>query len=258
MIFLFRLRSLRPPRVVKSLRHWRGSPIAIALAGAALLAGLVFSHIEIRTDMTDFLPRGRSDAARLMLEELRSGAATSLVILGIEGAPVDVLARISRDMTGALDRSGQFALVSNAGGDLAGSADQQVLFRHRYLLSSVTTPEAFTVPMLRDDMQRLLRGLQSSAAPLVQQFGTADPPGAFLAIARAWAGASKVRSVHGVWFAPERDRALILARTRAGGMDIAGQDAVYAAIRQAFAGAEPGNAQIVDRRSRRVRAGGRS
>ena len=75
-------------------------------------------------------------------------------------------------------------------------------------------------------MQRLLRGLQSSAAPLVQQFGTADPPGAFLAIARDWVGASKVRSVHGVWFAPERDRALILARTRAGGMDIAGQDAV--------------------------------
>ena len=236
---------MKPPRVVKSLRHWRGSPIAIALAGVALLAGVVFSHIEIRTDMTDFLPRGRSDAARLMLDELRSGAATGLIILGIEGAPVDALARISRNMTGALDRSGQFALVSNAGGDLAGSADQQVLFRHRYLLSSVTTPEAFTVPMLRDDMRHLLRGLQSSAAPLLQQFGTADPPGAFLAIARAWAGASKVRSVHGVWFAPERDRALILARTRAGGMDIAGQDAVYAAIRQAFAVAEPGNARLL-------------
>jgi predicted exporter len=51
--------------------------------------------------------------------------------------------------------------------------------------------------------------------------------------------------VQGVWFAPERDRALILARTRAGGMDIAGQDAVYAAIRQAFAGAEPGNARLL-------------
>ena len=93
---------------------------------------------------------------------------------------------------------------------LLGSAEQQLLFSHRYLLSSVTTPEAFTVVALHDDMQRLLRGLQSSAAPLVQQFGAADPPGAFLAIARDWRGASKMRSVHGVWFAPERDRALIL------------------------------------------------
>ena len=216
-----------------------------ALAGAALLTGLVFSHVEIHTDMTDFLPQGRSDAARLMLQELRSGVATSLVMLGIEGSPPDALARISRDVTNALDRSGQFAFVSNGADRLLGSAEQQLLFSHRYLLSSVTTPEAFTVPALHDDMQRLLRGLQSSAAPLVQQFGSADPPGAFLAIARDWRGISKMRSVHGVWFAPERDRALILARTHAGGLDIAGQDAVTAAIRQAFTDAEPGNARLL-------------
>jgi predicted exporter len=230
---------------LRLLRQWHGLPIAAALAGAALLAALVFSHVDIRTDMTDFLPRGRSDAARLMLEELRTGAATTLVTLGIEGAPPDALAQISRDMTNALDQSGQFAFVNNGGGDLAGSADQQFLFSHRYLLSSITTPEAFTVAALREDMQRLLRGLQSSAAPLLQQFGAADPPGAFLAVARDWIGASKVRKVDGVWFAPERDRALILARTRAGGMDIVGQDAVDAAIRQAFAAANPGSAKLL-------------
>jgi predicted exporter len=216
-----------------------------ALAGAALLIALVFGHVAIRTDMTDFLPHGRSDAARLMLQELRSGTATSLIILGIEGTPPDALARISRDMTDALDRSGQFAFVSNGGDHLLGSAEQQLLFSHRYLLSSVTTPEAFTVPALHDDMQRLLRELQSSAAPLVQQFGAADPPGTFLAIAHDWGGFNKMRNVHGVWFAPERDRALILARTRAGGLDIAGQDAVSAAIRQAFADAKPGNARLL-------------
>src|SRR5580692_1490472 len=120
-------------------RQWRGLPIAAAVACAGLLAGLVFSHVEIRTDMTDFLPRGRSDAARLMLEELRTGATTTLVTLGIEGVPPDALARVSRDMANALERSGQFAFVNNGGGDLAGSADQQFLFSYRYLLSSVTT-----------------------------------------------------------------------------------------------------------------------
>jgi predicted exporter len=230
---------------LRPLRHWRGLPIAVALAAAALAAGLVFGHVEIRTDMTDFLPRGRSDTARLMLQELRTGAATSLVMLGIEGPPPDVLARISLDMTAGLERSGQFAFVNNGGGDLLGSAEQQMLFSHRYLLSPVTTPDAFAIAALRDDMQRLLRGMQSSAAPLLQQFGFADPPGAFVAIARDWIGASKVRSVHGVWFAPGRDRALILARTRAGGLDIAGQDAADAAIRQVFAGAEPGNARLL-------------
>ncbi len=227
------------------LRRWRGLPIAGALAGAAFLAGLVFSKIEIRSDMTDFLPRGRSDAARMMLEQLRSGAATSLLIFGIEGAPPDILARISREMTGALERSGQFVFVNNGERDLLGSAEQRILFGHRYLLSRTTTRESFSVAALRDDMERLLRGLQSSAAPLLQQLGAADPTGAFLAIARDWIGASKVRSVDGVWFAPGRDRALILARTRAGGLDIAGQDAVDAAVRQAFAGADPGSARLL-------------
>ncbi len=230
---------------MRLLRRWRGLPITVALAGTVLLAALVFRHIQIRSEMTDFLPRGRSDAARLMLEELRSGAATSLVILGIEGSPPDVLARISRDMTTALERSGQFVFVNNGGRDLLDSTDRQVLFSHRYLLSSTTTQDAFTVAALRDDMQRLLRGLQSSAAPLLQQFGATDLPGVFLAIARDWIGTSAVRSVEGVWFAPERDRALILARTRAGGMDIAGQDAANAAIRQAFAAAAPGKARLV-------------
>jgi predicted exporter len=176
---------------------------------------------------------------------LRSGPAAGLVILGIEGASPEMLARISRRMTDALDHSGKFAFVNNGGGDLPVSSDQGLLFDRRYLLSSVTTPEAFTVPALRDDMQRLLRELQSSAAPLVQQYGVADPPGAFLAIARDWIGASRVRSVQGAWFARDRDRALILARTRAGGLDIAGQEAVAAEIRQAFADADPGNARLL-------------
>jgi len=220
-------------------------PIAVALLGTALLAVLGFSRIDVRSDMTDFLPRGRSEAARLMLEELRTGSATGLVMLGIDSAPPDVLAQMSRDTTDAMVRSGQFAFVNNGARNLLNSPDQQLLFRYRYLLSSLTRPDGFTVEALRDDMQRLLRGLQSSAGPLLQQFGFADPTGAFLTIARDWIGTSKVRSVGGVWFAPERDRALILARTRAGGLDIAGQEAADAAMREAFAKARQGDARLV-------------
>src|SRR6185312_12599530 len=98
------------------------------------------------------------------------------------------------------------------------------LFRHRYLLSSGTTAEAFTVPALHADMQRLLRLLQSSASPLVARFGLADPTGAFLSLAQNWAGSAKIRSVGGVWFASDRDRALILAKTHASGMDLAAEE----------------------------------
>lgn len=220
-------------------------PIALALAGAALVLALAFTRLDIRTDMTDLLPRGKTDAARMMLDELRSGPATSLILVGIEGAPPETLARISRAMRGSMQRSGLFALIENGGGEELGGSDEQFLFRNRYLLSPAVTADAFTVPALRDDFRHLLDALQSSAGPLAAQFGFADPTGAFLGLLRDWAGASPVRTINGVWFAADRDRALMLLRTRAPGMDLTGQEKAAEAIRAAFAAAEPGSARLL-------------
>jgi predicted exporter len=214
------------------------------VAITALVAALVLIHVTIRSDMAGFLPRGHSEAARLMSKELLSGAATNLIMLGVDGAPTDALARISQSMTKALDRTGLFSFINNGSQDRLAS-DVQLLFVHRYLLSPATTAEAFTIPSLRNDMERLLRGLQSSAAPLVQQYGVADLPGAFVAVLHSMIGSRTVRTQHGVWFAADRERALILVRTRAGGMDVEGQEAVNAAIQHAFIAADPGGARLL-------------
>ncbi|HUN39904.1 MAG TPA: MMPL family transporter [Acetobacteraceae bacterium] len=228
-----------------ALRRFRGLPILVAFAGAVLAVVLVLSRVSIRTDMTDFLPSGHTPEARVMLEQLRFGAGTSMIMLGIEGAPPATLARISRSMTTALDRSPLFLFVNNGDASLFGGSTERLLFRYRYLLSPAVTPQAFSVPALHADMVRLLRGLESSAAPLVSQFGLADPSGAFLALLKQWIGASQVRSVDGVWFAPHRDRALIILRTNAQGMDLENQQRAQMAIRTAFADNDPGSARLV-------------
>jgi predicted exporter len=226
-------------------RHARSRPVLLAVAATALVAVVALSQVTIRSDMADFLPHGRTDAARLITEELRSGTATSLIMLGIEDAPVDTLARISQSMTKALDRTGLFSFINNGSQDLLSNDAQEMLFSHRYLLSPATTASSFSVPSLRDDMERLLRGLQSSAAPLVEQFGMADPSGAFPALLHNLIGSSSVRTQHGVWFAPERPRALILATTRASVMNVEAQEAVSAAMQQAFAAADPQGARLL-------------
>lgn len=220
-------------------RRWRGLPIVLALAGAVLSAVLVLSHVTIQTDMADFLPRGRTPGSRLMLEQLRSGSATSLIMLGVEGAPTATLAGISRSMNAALTGSRQFVFVENGDTSLLGSDTGQLLFRYRYILAPRITAGTFSGTALRTNLATLLHGLESSAAPLVSQFGLADPPGAFLALLRQWSGASPVRSIDGVWFAPGGKRTLIVARTRAGGTDLGGQERAAAAIRAAFAAAHP-------------------
>ena len=225
-------------------RRVRGLPILAALAVAILLAVVTLRFIDMRTDLADFLPAGKTDAARFMVRELREGIAGSVILIGIEGAPSSDLARISSAMGAALEHSGLFAVVANGRQRIRG-ADEDYLFHHRYLLSPLTTPAAFTVPALRRDLQALLDELRSSASPLAERFGLADPGHAFLALGRAWIGTSPVRTIAGVWFAPNRDRALILARTRAGGMNVSAQDRAEAAINGAFASARPGPARLL-------------
>ncbi|MDE2582972.1 MAG: MMPL family transporter [Rhodospirillales bacterium] len=227
----------------------RALPILLALCVALLAAGAALSQCRIRTDMAALLPRGDGPAARFMLRELRSGPANRLVLIGIEGAPAGRLAAASRALAARLEKSGAVILVRNGARTLSGSPEERFLFAHRYLLSPAVRPEAFTVPALRADLKRLLRGLQSSAAPLVARFGLADPTGAFLKLAQAWTGGSRIGLTDGVWFAAgrpaSRPRALLVAETRAGGTDLTGQRQALDAIRAQFAAVAPPGARLV-------------
>lgn len=211
-------------------------PLAAALITAVMLTVMVFALVPVRSDMAELLPSGRTQAARLMLRELRSGVATSLILVGIEGASETALVGISDRMADILGHDGRFAFVQN-GRHVLGEDELAALFARRYLLSPASNAAAFETPALRRDFEKLLDGLQSSASPLVQQYGLPDPTGAFPALLAAWSGASRVRSVHGVWFAAAgaAPRALLLIRTQMTGLDLAAQDAAIEAVQRAFA-----------------------
>ncbi|MDJ0389537.1 MMPL family transporter [Roseomonas sp. E05] len=212
-----------------------GALLVLALLGAALLRGVTF-----RAEMSDLLPPGSTPGAEFLLRELRSGAATTLLLAGIEGAPEPELARLSRAVAEGLRASGRFAFVGNGVQDL-GEAERNLLFRYRYLLSPATRPALFEAPVLRERMVALLDGLRSAASPLLARFGFADPVGAFFALLGAWMGESHVALREGVWFAEgsAAPRALIIARGKASGLDLDAQAAAVAAFHTAFTAAKP-------------------
>lgn len=209
--------------------------VVLAMLGAAF--PLVLRHVELRSDISDFLPDTRSPEATFLLRELREGAATRLLIAGIEGAPPAELARLSRAVAAALDAGGDFAIVAN-GTPRIDDAEAALLFAHRYALSPAATPETFTEPALHRALETLLDGLRSSAEPLLRRFGFADPTGAFVTMLRGWSSEAGVATEHGVWMAPG-PRALILAQTRAAGLDTEAQQRAAAAFHAAFAAAHP-------------------
>ncbi len=218
-------------------RRLRFLPLLLALAILGAAFPLVLRHVELRSDISDFLPDTKSREAAFLLRELREGAATRLLIAGIEGASAQDLARISRAMAGALDDSRLFAVVAN-GAPRIDDGEAALLFAHRYALSPAATPGSFTEPALRRALEALLDGLRSSAEPLVRRFGFADPTGAFLALLRGWSAESRIAMEGGVWMAPG-PRALILAQTRAAGLDTEAQQRAAAAFHAAFAAAGP-------------------
>ena len=214
--------------------------LGLALVALAASLTLLLRVVEIRGDVVDFLPAPETPEAAFLMQELRGGVAATLLLAGIEGAPRAELARISRAMGERLAASPHFTLVANGAEDIS-EAERDLLFRHRYLLSAVS----FEPAALREDLERLLDGLRSSAAPLVRLYGFADPPNAFLTLLRGWLSDSRVESEGGVWFAPGADRALLLARSAAAAMDFERQRDAAEAIRAAFAEASPGGARLL-------------
>ena len=221
------------------VQHTRRWPLLLALLATVFVTALSFAAVRVRGDLSDLLPAGQSAASRIMMEELRSGTASSLLLIGIEGAPADRLATISGGMAERLRHDGRFRLVDNGQQSLDGAAID-TLFAYRYLLAPGPAASVFDADGLRRGFQSVLDGLQSSASPLVQQYGLPDPTGAFPAMMRTLAGGSRVRSVGGVWFAPARsathDRALMLAQTAASGLDFDAGAADLRAVTAAFEG----------------------
>lgn len=229
-------------------RHLGAVRLLAVLLLLAALGGTLAATVGLRADLAESLPaEGRTPASAFLIRELQGGAATTLLLAGIEGAEPAELARIARGTAAGLRASGRFAFVGDGSAALP-DAEQALLFRYRYLLSPETRPEAFSPTALRPKLEALLDGLRSAAAPLLARFGFADPTGAFLGLARAWLAEARVETRDGAWFAAGADppRALLLARLAgAGGLDAEGQREAVAAFHAAFEAASPGPARLL-------------
>ncbi len=213
-------------------RAQRWSAAAWILLVAASAA--VVSRTSFTTDLSAFLPRSPSAEQQVLVEQLREGVVSRLVLIGIEGAAPEALAQASRSMAAELRRQDSFVSVDN--GDGAGfAADREFLWRYRYLLSSAVTPERFSAAGLRQSLEESLRLLGTPAGALVRRVVPADPSGELLHILERFDSQARPATRDGVWFSRDGRRALLLAQTRAPGYDIDAQERAVALIRGAFA-----------------------
>lgn len=198
-----------------------------------LACGYVVLLTPLTADLALFAPRNDAVAA-LLLEQLRTGPATRLILAGLEGDSELARATVSRQLAERLRANVAFARVAN-GADLLPEAEWQRLFAHRYLLSATVTPERFSADALRSALQQRLAELQSPLAVFQKRWLAGDPTGELLGLLRLWQGGIREPAKRlGVWFSPNGERALLFIETRASGYDLHSQRQVVTAIRQTF------------------------
>ncbi|SAK92704.1 exporter-like protein [Caballeronia temeraria] len=219
-------RSLRQPAVIV----W----LCLLAACAALIARANFS-----ADLSAFLPRSPSEQQRVLVEQLRDGLVSRLILVGIEGGDAHARADISRKIAAKLRDDKRFSAINN--GEPVGQArDERFVFEHRYQLSPSVTPERFSEAGLKDALADSLDLLSSSAGMMTKDLLPHDPTGEVTALVSQLDSGAQPAMQDGVWASRDGTRAVLLVQTASAGSDTDAQASAMAAIRAAFAQAAPG------------------
>src|SRR4051812_39665647 len=196
--------------------------ILLWLLGLAFAVWVIVTT-SFTTDMSVFLPRSPDPAQQVLVEQLRDGVASRLILIGLEDGTAETRAGISRAMAASLRQQNEFVLIDNGESGI-GAADQDYVWRNRYVLSPAITPERFSQDGLRLALEDDLNLLTSSLAPLLKGSIARDPTGETMTIVRALAGDGERHVRDGAWTSADGKHALILAQTRAPGFDIDAQE----------------------------------
>ena len=200
----------------------------------------VVLRTHFTADLSAFLPQTPTQEQQLLVDQIRSGIASRLILIGIEGGDQAARARVSHELAARLRSDAQFLHIAN-GATLGLERDAQVLLENRYLLSPAMNADRFTVAGLRQGIADNIELLASAGGLFSKDLLPRDPTGEFARLLDALGSGQRPQTIDGAWFSRDGRRALLLARTRAEGADTDGQYKAVTAIRAAFAAvAEPG------------------
>ena len=195
--------------------------------------GVVISRTTFTADLSAFLPRAPSAEQRLLVDQLRDGLVSRLILVAIEGGDAAGRATLSRQMAVDLRRDPRFSSISN-GEPVNQERDQRFIFDHRYVLSPAVTPGRFSVAGLHQALSDSLDMLSSSAGLVTAGLLPHDPTGEVAALVSQLDSGAQPSSSHGVWASRDGRRAVLLAQTASAGSDTDAQASAIATIRSAF------------------------
>jgi predicted exporter len=223
----------------------RARTVAI-LVWLAFVAACVVVALNSRysADLSAFLPRSPSPQQRLLVEQIKSGLASRLILVAIEGGKSEDRIRLSHELAARLRGDPAFDYLAN-GENNALARDREILLDNRYALSPAADAQRYRVAGLRAGIEDSLDLLTSSAGMMVKPLLNRDPTGEFMQLLDRLDSGQRPHSAGGVWVALNGQRAILMARTHADGADTDGQEAAIHALRSHFAALKTDGARLL-------------
>ncbi len=200
-----------------------------------LLAACIYiiSRSAFNADMSAFLPRTPTPAQQIMVDQLRDGVVSRLILVGVEGTPATQLAQLSKGMAATLRGDDELVSVNN-GENIALEKDFELLWRNRYVLSDAVTPQRFSAQGLQGSLFGYLELLSTPMSGMAQRVLPNDPSGEVIHLLEQLEGQTHPALQDGVWFARDGTRAMLLMQTKGSGSDIDAQERAMQHIQAAF------------------------
>jgi predicted exporter len=197
------------------------------LAAAAVAAGILVTQLHLSFDLSAFLPKRTTLAHDILIEQVRSGPASRLLVIGIGGAGDDRVVAAGRSLQQALDGHPAFLSVLNGEFSEDAAAVPRPVDDYYLLMRDLDYSAASLQSAVQDRMQDLGFGGGALLTDLIAR----DPWLVTLDILESLAPAEMSGDP---WLATNGS-AVLLAETAATSIDIAAQATAIDAIHNAFA-----------------------
>src|SRR5262245_48625501 len=117
------------------------------------------ARTRVIADLGAFLPPSATPTQELLLEQMRSGVASRIMLIALGGASEERLAAASGSLAGEMRASSLFTSVQN-GADEGLRADREAFMNYRYVLSPAVAAGSFSAPARSEEHTSELQSLR--------------------------------------------------------------------------------------------------
>ncbi|NOQ80776.1 MAG: MMPL family transporter, partial [Gammaproteobacteria bacterium] len=189
----------------------------------------LINTLNIRSDISFFLPENTTEIDSIMHHQLTQGEAGKMILIALQAKNNSLstkqLAHINKQLTKSLLQNNDFLMVQN------GQLDQSQLiiepyYQYRYLLNSLadsphseSLSDPFSAQNLSNSFAQILQRLQLLISPMEHKLFSEDPQMLWFSLLKQWQ-TQHLEKHHGVWFDPTIKKTLLFVKTRAQGFEL--------------------------------------